>query len=64
MKKLVFTTIAMIAFSGASMASTGKVKKTTKVVKKETPTCYYGWIAVYQECGAAAADAWGSAHGC
>ena len=39
MKKLVFTAIAMIAFSGASMASTGKVKKTVKVVKAETPYC-------------------------
>lgn len=72
MKKMFFTAIALLAFTAVSMANTKEVKtaksvksKITKVViKKETPQCYYGWIAVYQAAGIEAADAWGAAHGC
>ncbi|WP_310556090.1 hypothetical protein [Flavobacterium sp.] len=64
MKKLVFTAIAMIAFSGASVASTGKVKK----VYKRSP-CDAGWIQAYENAGGCAAgwaagDAWGASHNC
>ncbi|WP_394757914.1 hypothetical protein [Flavobacterium sp.] len=71
MKKLVFTAIAMIAFSGASMANTKEVKKTLI----RTP-CDTLWIHYYQfaldELGAVSgsqgawdfADAMAEANGC
>jgi hypothetical protein len=36
MKKLVFTAIAMVAFSGASMANTKEIQKEKKLQVKET----------------------------
>ena len=73
MKKLIFSAVALIAFSAVSTANNVEEKKTeTKEAKvkiavedeKETPQCYYGWIAVYETSGVEAADAWGRAHGC
>ena len=80
MKKVIFTAIAMIAFSGASMANTKEEKtrvvtlKATKVVKKvlkRTPCgalCIQAW---QNAAGAAAggysigyADGYGTALGC
>jgi hypothetical protein len=47
MKKVIFTAIAMIAFSGASMANTKEVKK--KVAKEEVMTkCMSAAIAYYE----------------
>ena len=63
MKKLVFTAIAMIAFSGASMANAIEVKedvvpadKTTTIVKKEDllrTKCDAIWIIAWQNNGGA-----------
>lgn len=80
MEKVIFTAIAMIAFSGASMANTKEEKtrvvtlKATKVVKKvlkRTP-CDALWIQAWQNAGGAAAgdysigyaDGYATAHGC
>lgn len=50
MKKLVFTAIAVIAFSGVSMAETTEVKSKSSVVMEqlEDPSCYDNAIATYE----------------
>ena len=54
MKKVIFTAIAMIAFSGASMANTEEVKKVTENDDLDVrANCMQEAMAVYNELSSA-----------
>lgn len=71
MKKLVFTAIAVIAFSGIGMANTKEVKLVSSVTEeKELSPCAKVYLDTYQEFvdleleGEAGAEAWAAYKDC